>query len=91
MPKRVKYRKTQKGKSRGVATTGAQMHFGEFGLKAIENGFIPARQLEAPVSWWPVNCAVPENYGSTPSRISPSPKNPRKPVWVKVRVIWTIG
>ena len=47
MPKRVKYRKMQKGKSRGVATTGAQMHFGEFGLKAIENGFIPARQLEA--------------------------------------------
>ena len=47
MPKRVKYRKTQKGKSRGIATTGAQMHFGEFGLKAIENGFIPARQLEA--------------------------------------------
>ena len=47
MPKRVKFRKTQKGKSRGVATTGARMHFGEFGLKAIENGFIPARQLEA--------------------------------------------
>jgi large subunit ribosomal protein L16 len=36
MPKRVKFRKTQKGKSRGVATTGAQMHFGEFGLKALE-------------------------------------------------------
>ena len=47
MPKRVKFRKRQKGKYRGVATTGAQMHFGEFGLKALENGFIPARQLEA--------------------------------------------
>ena len=47
MPKRVKYRKSQKGKSRGIATTGAQMHFGEFGLKALENGFVPARQLEA--------------------------------------------
>lgn len=37
----------QKGKSRGVATTGSQMHFGEYGLKVLENGFIPARQLEA--------------------------------------------
>ena len=47
MPKRVKYRKTQKGKSRGIAVKGSQMHFGEYGLKALENGFIPARQLEA--------------------------------------------
>ncbi len=47
MPKRVKFRKSQKGKSRGIAVTGSQMHFGEFGLKALENGFIPARQLEA--------------------------------------------
>ena len=47
MPRRVKYRKMQKGKSRGVATTGAQMHFGEYGLKVLENGFIPSRQLEA--------------------------------------------
>ncbi len=47
MPKRVKYRKMQKGKSRGVATAGSQMHFGEYGLKALENGFVPARQLEA--------------------------------------------
>lgn len=47
MPKRVKYRKMQKGKSRGIAVKGSQMHFGEFGLKALENGFIPSRQLEA--------------------------------------------
>ncbi|MBI3315312.1 MAG: 50S ribosomal protein L16 [Candidatus Omnitrophica bacterium] len=47
MPKRVKYRKSQKGKSRGIAVIGSQMHFGEYGLKALENGFLPARQLEA--------------------------------------------
>ena len=47
MPRRVKYRKMQKGKSRGIAVAGSQMHFGEYGLKAIENGIIPARQLEA--------------------------------------------
>ncbi len=47
MPKRVKFRKSQKGKTRGIATKGASMHFGEFGLKALENGFVPARQIEA--------------------------------------------
>ncbi len=47
MPKRVKFRKSQKGKTRGIAVKGSQMHFGEFGLKALENGFIPSRQLEA--------------------------------------------
>ena len=47
MPKRVKFRKSQKGKTRGIAVTGSTMHFGEYGLKAIENGFVPARQLEA--------------------------------------------
>lgn len=47
MPKRVKYRKLQKGKSRGVATTGATLAFGEFGLKSLENGWIKNTQIEA--------------------------------------------
>jgi large subunit ribosomal protein L16 len=47
MPRRVKYRKLQKGKSRGIATVGNQLHYGEYGLKALENGLIPSRQLEA--------------------------------------------
>ena len=47
MPKRVKYRKLQKGRSRGVATTGAEVAFGEFGLKVLENGWIKNTQIEA--------------------------------------------
>jgi large subunit ribosomal protein L16 len=47
MPKRVKYRKLQKGNRRGVATTGAELAFGEFGLKALENGWIKNTQIEA--------------------------------------------
>ena len=47
MPRKVKFRKTHKGKSRGVSTTGHEMHFGEFGLKAIENGWIRGNHLEA--------------------------------------------
>lgn len=47
MPKRVKYRKLQRGTSRGVSTTGAQLAFGEFGLKALENGWIKNTQIES--------------------------------------------
>jgi large subunit ribosomal protein L16 len=47
MPKRVKYRKAQKGQRRGIATTGAQLSFGEFGLKSLENGWIKNTQIEA--------------------------------------------
>lgn len=47
MPKRVKYRKLQKGSRRGVATTGAELAFGEFGLKALENGLLKNNQIEA--------------------------------------------
>ena len=47
MPKRVKYRKLQKGQRRGVATTGADLAFGEFGLKVLANGWIKNTQIEA--------------------------------------------
>lgn len=47
MPKRVKYRKSQRGTRRGVATRGSVLTFGEFGLKALENGWIKNNQIEA--------------------------------------------
>lgn len=47
MPRKVKFRKVQKGKNRGIATVGHSLHFGEFGLKALENGFIRGNHLEA--------------------------------------------
>jgi len=47
MPKRVKYRKLQKGQRRGIATTGATVSFGEFGLKSLDNGWIKNTQIEA--------------------------------------------
>jgi large subunit ribosomal protein L16 len=47
MPKRVKYRKLQKGKRRGVAIAGADLAFGEFGLKSLDNGWIKNNQIEA--------------------------------------------
>ena len=47
MPKKVKYRKTQKGRMRGKAWRGSTLDFGEFGLKALECGKITDRQIEA--------------------------------------------
>lgn len=46
-PKRVKWRKQQKGKMRGRADRGGTLHFGEFGLQAAECGRINAKQIEA--------------------------------------------
>jgi large subunit ribosomal protein L16 len=46
-PSRTKYRKQQKGRNKGVATRGAKVSFGEYGLKALTRGRITARQIEA--------------------------------------------
>jgi large subunit ribosomal protein L16 len=46
-PKRTKYRKQQKGRNRGLATTGNRVSFGEYGLKATGRGQLTARQIEA--------------------------------------------
>ena len=46
-PKRVKYRKVHRGRRKGAATTGATLHFGEYGLKAMETAWLTARQIEA--------------------------------------------
>lgn len=46
-PKRTKFRKTQKGRNRGLAQNGNKVSFGEFGLKATGRGRITARQIEA--------------------------------------------
>jgi len=47
MPRKVKFRKAQKGKNRGLATRGDQLNFGEFGLKALENGLMSGNHMEA--------------------------------------------
>jgi large subunit ribosomal protein L16 len=47
MPKRVKYRKQMRGRMRGKASRGAEVHFGDFGLQAVEPGWVTARQIEA--------------------------------------------
>jgi large subunit ribosomal protein L16 len=47
MPSKVKYRKQQRGRRRGLAQRGAELSFGEHGLKVLRAGWITARQIEA--------------------------------------------
>ncbi len=47
MPKKVKYRKSQRGRMRGKASRAAALSFGEYGLQALEPCWLSARQLEA--------------------------------------------
>lgn len=47
MPKRVKFRKQQRGRRRGLATRGAEVSYGEYGLQAMEPGWVTNRQIEA--------------------------------------------
>ncbi len=47
MPKKVKYRRQQKGRMRGKALRGSSVDFGQYGLKAMEPGTISNRQIEA--------------------------------------------
>ncbi|MCP4344918.1 MAG: 50S ribosomal protein L16 [Desulfobacterales bacterium] len=46
-PKKVKYRKQQKGRMQGMAYRGCNLNFGEFGLQAVECGTISSKQIEA--------------------------------------------
>jgi len=46
-PKKVKYRKMQKGRSRGISRRGAEIAFGDYALKAMETKYISSRQIEA--------------------------------------------
>ena len=46
-PKKVKYRRPQKGKNRGMASRGNYVAYGTYGMKALESGWISSRQIEA--------------------------------------------
>ena len=47
MPKKVKHRKTHRGRTKGMAKGGTEVSFGDYGIQALEPGWITARQIEA--------------------------------------------
>lgn len=80
-PKRVRYRKTQKGRIKGLAMKGNSLEFGTFGLKALEPSYITARQIEA------VRIAITremKRQGQVWNRIFPDKSLTKKPAEVRM-------
>lgn len=46
-PKKIKYRKSQRGVLKGIATRGSEIAFGDYAVKTVEAGFLTSRQIEA--------------------------------------------
>lgn len=90
-PNRRKYRKEQKGRNTGVATRGAKVSFGEYGLKAIGRGRLTARQIESARRAMTRHIKRGGRIWIRISRTSPSPRSLPKSVWVTARVIRSIG
>jgi len=81
MPKRAKHRKVARGSRRGSATAGTSLSFGEYGLKALDRGWIRANQIEA--------CRVAVNRhmkrkGKLWIRIFPDKPVSQKPIEVRM-------
>ncbi len=84
-PARTKYRKQQKGRNTGVATRGAKVSFGDFGLKATERGRLTARQIEAARRAMTRHIKRGGRIWIRIFRTSLFPVNPPKFGWVTVR------
>lgn len=90
-PKRTKFRKTHKGRNRGLANSGNEVSFGTFGLKATSRGQLTARQIEAARRAMTRHV---KRQGKIWIRVFPDKpitEKPSKFVWVKVRVTWNTG
>src|ERR1700744_5773343 len=76
MPKKVKYRKQQRGRMAGKAWRGSSISFGEFGLKAMECALIRGRHVEGPGVAMPLSINRGERVGTRFSRKNPITKKP---------------
>lgn len=91
IPKRVKYRRVHRGRMTGMATRGNEVTFGEFGLQALEPGWIKNTQIEA------ARVAMTRHIrrgGKVWIRIFPDKpvsKSLLKPGWVPVRALPSTG
>lgn len=86
-PKRVKFRRVHKMKMKGNAQRGSQLAYGTFGIKAVEGAWITARQIESARIAATRYMKRRGSFGLKSSRISRLPRNLRKFVWVRVRVL----
>ena len=89
--KKIKYRKVHRGNRKGMAKGGTEVNFGSYGMKAMEPGWITARQIEA--TRISISRRV-RKVGKMWIRIFPDKpitKKPLKQEWVKVKVLLNIG
>ena len=82
-PKKVKYRKSQKGRMKGAAYRGSDLSFGEFGLQATDCGKISSKQIEAARIAMTRHVKRGGKSGSAYSRTNRLPRSLLKSVWVK--------
>ena len=91
MPKRVKFRKNQRGRVRGNACRGNTVAHGEFGLQSLEGGWLSAEAIEAGRVTVAQFLRGEGRLTFASSRISRSPPSRRKPAWAKARVSRNTG
>ena len=85
MPKRTKFRKVQRGRMKGAASRGNKVSYGEFGIQAMEPGWITGNQIEAARI---AMTRYTKRSGRSGSRFSPTSLFPRRrsaSVWAPVR------
>ena len=91
MPKRVKYRKVQRGRMTGAASRGNKVSYGEFGIQACEPGWITGNQIEAARI---AMTRYTKRGGKVWIKIFPDKPYSKKglaPVWVPVRALPKAG
>ena len=91
MPKRAKYRKVQRGRMTGAASRGNKVVYGDFGIQALEPGWITGNQIEAARI---AMTRYTKRGGKVWIKISPTSLIPRRawaPVWVPVRALLKAG
>lgn len=89
-PKRLKYRKQQKGRNKGLAYRGSSISFGTFGLKAVTAGRLTDRQIEAARVAMTRHMKREGNVWIRIFLISRLRQNQQRFVWVKVKEPWII-
>ena len=91
MPKRVKYRRVQRGRMTGKALRGNKVTYGEFGLQAQEPAWITSNQIEAARVAMTVTPSAAVRSGSRSSPTSRSRRSRPRPAWVPVKVLLSTG
>ena len=85
LPRKTKFRKQHRGRRRGEAKGQTTVQFGDYGIKALENGWITNRQIEAARIAMTRKISAAARSGSTSSPTSRSPRSRPRRGWARAR------